>query len=606
MPKADASWADVDRFVKEQKYEEAAKAAETILAAAKAKGNEADWTKALVTVTQLRIGLHGYETAVRRLREEPWPKGPMSRAQLGLLYGHSLVTYQRAYSWEIGQRERVDTKGAVDLKAWTREQILAEALKAALEVWGMREALGKEPVTAAELVVDPNNYPKEIRGTLRDAVSYLLVDLLADTAGWTPEQSNEIWRLDLGALLRGEASEAAQVDLAAPAVHPLTKIGAVLSDLEGWHSGAGRKGAQLEARLERVRRLSASFTEEREKARIRKDLEGRLPAFRSDSWWAMGKAEVADLHQRGNRPNRRVNARREAEEGRAAYPSSVGGQRCLSIVKAIEAPEVRLQAMAVDGPGKRSLEVSHRNLACPSLPRPEAGRGKADRGIEGLVRPPDVRRHAEARIDSADGGVEGGPAADARLRDAPDVRHPSREGAGFLRRPRVGPEGLRRVRQRRRRDEPLRLRPRARREAGGRDGRRRGPRPLGSHGKPGLRRRGRALALRLEGGAPPGRGEEDGRGRSGLVRLEGEDGKLLPPPREEGRPRHVRRPAGRVLPAGNRGKPDGVAPLHGPEHLPARAEALLEGPRLRGLAGGCAVQGRGADTGHRLARRPER
>ena len=561
VPKADASWADVDRFVKEQKYEEAAKAAETILATAKAKGNEADWTKALVTVTQLRIGLHGYETAVRRLSEEPWPKGPMSQAQLGLLYGHSLVTYQRAYSWEIGQRERVDTKGAVDLKAWTREQILAEALKAALEVWGMREALGKEPVTAAELVVDPNSYPKEIRGTLRDAVSYLLVDLLADTAGWTPEQSNEIWRLDLGALLRGEASEAAQVDLAAPAVHPLTKIGAVLADLEGWHSGAGRKGAQLEARLERVRRLSASFTEERENARIRKDLEGRLPAFRSDSWWAMGKAEVADLHQRGNRPNRRVNARREAEEGRAAYPSSLGGQRCLSIVKAIEAPEVRLQAMAVDGPGKRSLEVSHRNLASLHF---RALKLDVEKRIEGskdwsaLPTSDDMRKLV---IDSADGGVEGGPAADARLRDAPDVRHPSRERAGFLRRPRVGPEGLRRGRQRRRRDEPLRFRPRARREAGIRDGRRCSPRSLWSHGKPGLRRRGRTLALRLEGRAPQGRGEEDGRGRSGLVRLEGEDGKLLPPPREEGRSRHVRRPAGRVLPAGKRGKPDGVAPL---------------------------------------------
>ena len=152
------------------------------------------------------------------------------------------------------------------------------------------------------------------------------------------------------------------MDLAAPAVHPLAKIGAVLSDLEAWHAGAGRMGARLEARLERVRRLSASFSEERERVRIRKDLEGRLSAFRSDSWWAMGKAEVADLHQRGNRPNRRVNARREAEDGRSAYPSSVGGQRCLSIVKSIEAPEVRLQAMSVDGPGKRSIEVSHRNL----------------------------------------------------------------------------------------------------------------------------------------------------------------------------------------------------------------------------------------------------
>ena len=362
VPQASSSWKDVDHLVGEQKYEEAAKAAETILAAAKAKGDEADWTKALVTVTQLRIGLHGYETAVRRLREEPWPEGALSRAQLSLLYGHSLVTYQRAYSWEIGKRERVDTKGAVDLKAWTREQILAEALKSALEVWDARGALGMEPVSAAGLVLDPNSYPKEIRGTLRDAVSYLLVDLLADTAGWTPEQSNEVWRLDLGTLLAGGGGKDAAVELASPAVHPLVRIGAVLSDLEAWHAGAGRPGARLEARLERARRLSASFTEERERERIRKDLEGRLPAFRSDSWWAMGKAEVADLHQRGNRPSRRVSARREAEEGRAAYPSSPGGQRCLSIVKAIEAPEVRLQAMSVDGPARRSIEVSHRNL----------------------------------------------------------------------------------------------------------------------------------------------------------------------------------------------------------------------------------------------------
>ncbi len=362
VPKATAAWKDVDRLVNEQKFEEAATAADALLAAAKAKKDEPEWTKALVSVTQLRIGLHGYETAVRRLREEPWPAGTLHRAQLSLLYGHSLVTYQRAYSWEIGQREKVDTKGEVDLKAWTREQILAEALKAALDVWEMRSELGKEPVTAAALVLTPNDYPKEIRGTLRDAVSYLLVDLLADTAGWTPEQSNEVWRLDLGALLDADARKGPAVDLASPAVHPLLKIGSVLSDLEAWHAGAGREGAELEARLERARRLSASFTDERDRERIRKDLEKRLGTFRADPWWAMGKAAVAELHQQGSRPNRRVEARREAEEGRAAYPASPGGQRCLAIVKALEAPEYRLQAMSVDGPGRRSIEVSHRNL----------------------------------------------------------------------------------------------------------------------------------------------------------------------------------------------------------------------------------------------------
>ena len=357
----ETTWSDVERLKNEQKYEEAAKAVEKILAAARAKGNGPEGAKALVELTQLRIGLHGWETAVRRLREEPWPKEPLLRAQVGLLYGHSLVEYGRGYSWEISRRERVDTKGVVDLKAWTMGQIHAEALKAYLEVWETREALGKEPVASARLVVRPNNYPAEVRGTLRDAVTYLLVDLLADTSGWTPEQSNEVWRLDLGALLAATAGKDA-VDLASPAVHPLAKVVAVLADLEGWSAASGRKEAQLEARLERVRRLSASFTREEERERIRRDLEARLAPFRSVPWWAMGKAEVAELHRAGSRPNRRVEARREAEEGRAAWPASAGGQRCLSIVEAIEAPEYELKSMSVDGPERRSVEVAHRNL----------------------------------------------------------------------------------------------------------------------------------------------------------------------------------------------------------------------------------------------------
>ena len=76
-----------------------------------------EWTRALVRETQLRMGLHGYETAVRFLRDEPWPKGLLSRTALELYYAQALVTYFHAYSWEIQKRERVETSGAVDLKA---------------------------------------------------------------------------------------------------------------------------------------------------------------------------------------------------------------------------------------------------------------------------------------------------------------------------------------------------------------------------------------------------------------------------------------------------------------------------------------------------------
>jgi uridine phosphorylase len=45
-----------------------------------------------------------------------------------------------------------------------------------------------------------------IRGTFRDAVSYLWVELLADSSLWTPAQSNGVYTLDLPALLTGASA----------------------------------------------------------------------------------------------------------------------------------------------------------------------------------------------------------------------------------------------------------------------------------------------------------------------------------------------------------------------------------------------------------------
>lgn len=354
------AWKEVDRLVDEQKMEEAARRVDGILKTARAAGDEADWTRALVRSVQLRTALHGYETSVRFLREEAWPAGDLSRATLNLFYGHALVTYAHAYSWEIGRREKVASKGVVDLKAWTREEIDTEARKAYLEVWSRRERLGKESAARLAEYVAKNSYPEGIRSTLRDLVSYLFVEMLADTSSWRPEQSNELFRLDLGVLLSDAAPPAALDD---PAVHPIAKIASILADLETWHAKAGRPEAALEARLERVRRLHASFTEESDRERIKSDLERRLPAFRSVSWWSMGQAELAEMTSAEPGAKSLVVARAIAEEGRKAFPTSVGGKRCLSIVKTIEAPEVSFTAMLSDGPRRRSFEVKHRNLA---------------------------------------------------------------------------------------------------------------------------------------------------------------------------------------------------------------------------------------------------
>jgi len=358
---ATPSWEDVDRLVSEQKYQAAATEVAALRERARKSGDEAGWARALIRETRLRIGLGGYETALRFLHDQPWPEQRLARAALLLYQAQAYVTYSQQYAWEIGQRERLAGAPA-DLKTWTREQIFAAAYAAYAELWKLRAALGTEPITRLGEYLEGNNYPPEVRGTLRDALSYLFIELLGNTQGWTPAQSEEVFQLDLGALLKSDPARSRGVNLSDGAVHPLVRMAAILDDLEAWHLDRHERDAALETRLTRTRLLFAHFTADADRARIMQDLEARLPAFRDRPWWAMGNAVLAELEEQRGR-NARAHAL--ASAGAAAYPHAPGGQLCRTIAARLEAPDYQLQSMQADGLDMRSLLVTHRNL--PSL-----------------------------------------------------------------------------------------------------------------------------------------------------------------------------------------------------------------------------------------------
>jgi len=353
-------WSQVDRLVSEQKFEEAARSVELILERAKKGRDEEEWTRALIRDVQLRSGLHGYETAVRFLREQPWPDSPLSRSVLNLFYVQTLDNYLNVYAWEIGQREKIDTKGVVDLKSWTREQIFLEAQRACAEVWGMRKELGAEPLAKWSEYLTPNNFPPRIRGTLRDAISYQITALLANSSHWKPEQSNELFRLDFPSLVQGGATPVPKMD--DEKTHPLVKLASVYDDLEAWHTGEREREAAFEARLDRLRHLHSAFTDEKNRAVIRADLEKRLTKISDLEWWSAGKAALAEFLRENPSPDSLIRAHAIAGEGSKSFPSSIGGQRCLSIAKSIEAPSYQVISMSSDGAGRRSIEVTHKNL----------------------------------------------------------------------------------------------------------------------------------------------------------------------------------------------------------------------------------------------------
>jgi len=362
-----SSWTNVDRLVSEQKLAEASEGIEKILNAARQRGDEPEWTKALIRWVGLRTALHGPETAVRFLMEQPWPKGALQRTVLELYYAHALVNYAQSYGWEIGQRERVASTATVDLKAWTRDQIYEAAGQAYARIWKDREALGREPVRDLGTWIVPNDYPAGIRPALRDAVGYLFAAMLADAGGWRPEQSAELYRLDLRALVAGDPARSRQVAVADASVHPLVRLGAVLDDLEAWHLQQGEREAALEAHLTRVGILHATFTQADDKALVVADLTKRLQRDESLPWASMGMAELAELVRQETAPDALVRAHRIAQRGAAAHPGSPGARRCQAIVQQIEQPAYALRTMRLDGPRRRSILVTHRNVSALTL-----------------------------------------------------------------------------------------------------------------------------------------------------------------------------------------------------------------------------------------------
>lgn len=356
---ADADWRAIDRLIEEQKLAEAAAALEPLLEQARAAGADEAWARALVERTQLRIALGGYETAVEQLAAAPWPASPRADAAVRLYLARALAEYQQAYAWEIGRRERVASDEKLDLKLWTAAQIAAEARRQLAQVFARRAELGRVAVGDFEFLT-PNSYPDGIRPTLRDAVAYLFAQELADSSRWTPAEG-ETWRLDRGALVAG-AGEVTETALADPTVHPLARAAAVLGDLERWHQERGERGAELEAKLERLRLIRDALGGEEDRAALRAELERTLPEFRKDPWWAVGQAELAELVRGSDAADALIEARALARAGEEAFPRSHGSRACRRIREEIEAPAFDLETMAVDGRERRSLAVTHANL----------------------------------------------------------------------------------------------------------------------------------------------------------------------------------------------------------------------------------------------------
>jgi uncharacterized protein YfaS (alpha-2-macroglobulin family) len=352
----------LQRLLADGKLEQAFHQAEASRKTAEAQGDDASLARALVQAGQLRVWREGYESAIRFLKETPWPQSPAQYAVVGMFYAEVLLKYAKN-AWMLGDRE--DVVSSTDVGAWSRQQFIGEACRSHAALWRMRDKWGSEPITRVGEYLGDSDYPPGIRDTLRDAASYLVVELLANQHCWRPEQVKEIGSLDAVALAGGVAKASSEVALDDETAHPMVKIGAVLADLEQWHLEAGRRESALEARLERARRLHEAFTMPEDRAAVRANLEKRLVEDKELSWWSMGVGLLAELMQAADDvrdPSLLIRARALAETGMQEAPFSHGGRHCSKIMQRLESPSLELASMLSDLPGRPSLMVTYKNL----------------------------------------------------------------------------------------------------------------------------------------------------------------------------------------------------------------------------------------------------
>lgn len=358
-----ASWSEVDQLAGEQKLQAALEKTEVILKEARAKKDEALAAEALLRATQFEMGLGGMETAVRKLKEKPWPAPGPHRVLLELYYGHALLNYQRLYGYEVAQREKTVSRERVDLKAWTKTQI-GEEINAAFDAAMAEGSWLDRPVPEFfKAYLEKNTFPAGVRPYLRDAIVYLAVERLEDQSFWNARESSEIYKLDLKKLLsEGESSE--RIPAAQAGRHPLERAVSWLGELRQRHLSGGRGEAAMEARYRVFEILQNAFSEESDRALVREALVGLQKNSRLvGAWWAKGQAQLASLYEMEGGSQGKIRARTALQEGIAAYPSSLGAKMCESQLFQIERPEFSLAAKELDAPGKRSLLLEYRNIS---------------------------------------------------------------------------------------------------------------------------------------------------------------------------------------------------------------------------------------------------
>ncbi len=436
-----AAWKEIDRLLDEQKLQEAADRLGPLVASARAAGDETNWAKSAGAAVagadrpgRPRDRGRGDEGASRGpAGRSPAPRSssttPMPCSNTSLATTGRSASASAWCPWAGDQ---------LDLKAWTAEQIAAEAERSFLAVWERREALGGVavgdfPYLAGQRLSEghPQHAARRPDLPLRRPAARRLELLVGRARRTTPGSSisaisSPTSRRLAAAPAGSSVRERRTRCCAAPPCSPTSSAGTAAARSPGpssRHASRAIVCSPCTAPRRAIRHGSAPIS------RSACPPSAPTPGGRS-AWRSSPARSIAPASD----PEHRIRARELALAGEKAFPGSRGAQLCRELRAQIEAPDFALQMMAVDGAARRSIEISHRNLArAPPARLPGRSRGSAR--PQGVPRPLSERRPRDRTADlgqRACGLLERRAAADRGLPDPSNVSRRRRSRASGL------------------------------------------------------------------------------------------------------------------------------------------------------------------------------
>lgn len=358
-------WKSVEKQLKDQKFTQASKQIDTILKQSiQAKDNN-NWQKALILGAVLRNQREEKENAVKYLLHNPWPQDNQSKMLINLHLASLLSGYIQRYRWEIQNREKISSKKKQSLKKKTMTQLVNEINQAFAKAYNF-SVKKDEPLDSFTLQLGKfknyftkPDYPPQVRGTIRDTVTYLWANFLADSSLWDARQSSQSNSFTLKQL---QAISYRDNLGYAKDVHSLKRLVWLLSDLEYYQTSQNKPEAAMEAFRVKIEKLSHVKNNPKHIKKLSEALKMRI-AQSDDSlpWSNMLRETMASILRHSNEADANIKRIAILKECLSLHEKHRATSFCQSQFNEITQPSIQLSSMKSDGLNKRSLLVTHKN-----------------------------------------------------------------------------------------------------------------------------------------------------------------------------------------------------------------------------------------------------